>query len=446
MKTDYYKSRRTLSESVKLDGLGLHSGESTSVELIPAEAGEGLVFERIDCNPSVTIEADADSIVDTERNTVIGADGTELQLVEHLLSSLYGLGVTDLKIQVDGPELPALDGSAAGYVEAIDEAGLDELGETRELHQVEEPVSVQLGESSLVVLPDPNPSIDYTISYENPGIGDQFYTVDLTPDRYRDDIGPARTYGFKEEVEELLEADLAQGGSLDNALVVDEEGDFLGSGPQFENEFARHKILDLLGDLALTGEFIVGKIIGVKGSHELNAGLVKELSDSIPDPAPAEPDTSGTSSVSSPPLDVSDIREVLPHRYPFLLVDRIVSIDYEESRAVGYKNVTINEEYFQGHFPDDPVMPGVLVIEAMAQLGAACILRKPEYDGKNSYFMGLDNVKWRKPVRPGDRVYFEIEGKRMRSKYGVVEGEARVDGELAAEGVYKFAIVDQGQQ
>lgn len=446
MKTDYYKSRRTLKEPVQRDGIGLHSGETTSVRLVPAEAGDGIVFERVDLDPAVRFETGPDAIVDSDRNTVLGSDGEKLRLVEHLLSALYGLGVTDLTVEVDGPELPALDGSSKGYVEAIDEAGLDELNEARDLYHVEEPVSVRTGESSLVIVPSPNPSVDYTISYDNPGIGDQFFSLDLTPESYRDEIGPARTYGFKEEVEELLEADLAQGGSLDNALVIDEEGNFLGDGPQFENELVRHKILDLLGDLALTGEFIVGQIIGVKGSHELNAGLVEKLGESLPDPNPAPAEGSDASAVESTPLDIHDIREVLPHRYPFLLVDRIVSIDYENSRAVGFKNVTINEEYFQGHFPDDPVMPGVLVVEAMAQLGAACILRKPEYEGKNSYFMGLDEVKWRKPVRPGDRVYFEIEGKRMRSKYGLVEGQARVDGELAAEGLYKFAIVDRGQQ
>lgn len=447
MKDNYYRTRRTLEDSLTVEGTGLHTGEDVRLEARPADAGEGLLFRRVDVEPAVTIPAHSNFVVDSQRNTTLGRNGTKILTVEHLMAAFYGLGITDLVVELDGPEVPAVDGSARPFVEAIDEAGLEELDESRSVHNVEETTSVTSGSSSLMSMPFPSPQIQYTISYDNPAIGDQFYSFELTPEAFREEIAPARTYGFKEEVEELLDEGLAQGGSLDNALIVDEDGEFLGDGLRLEKEFVRHKILDLLGDLALSGDFLVGRFVGVKASHGLNADLVRELDVSEVPSAPRSEESSGEPSdgelSSSTPLDVEDIREVLPHRYPFLLVDRILSINYEDATAVGFKNVTINEEYFQGHFPDDPVMPGVLVIEAMAQLGAACILRKPEYEGKNSYFMGLDDVKWRRPVRPGDRVYFEIEGQRMRSRYGVVEGKALVDGELAAEGLYKFAIVDQ---
>ncbi len=446
MTNNYYRTRRTLQEPVTVEGTGLHTGEDVRMEARPSDAGDGLRFCRVDVDPSVTIPVHSDFVVDSQRNTTLGRDGTKILTVEHFLATLYALGITDLVVELDGPEVPAVDGSARPFVEALDRAGFEEHDESRELHNVDASTSMTSGNSSLMSVPFPSPQIHYTVSYDNPAIGDQFLSFELTPDGFREKIAPARTYGFKEEVEELLDDGLAQGGTFDNALVVDKEGEFLGDDPRLNKEFVRHKILDLLGDLALSGNFLVGRFIGVKASHTLNVDLVRELG--ISD-TPSSSKVEGSENElnqelsSSTPLDVEDIREVLPHRYPFLLVDRILSINYEEAKAVGFKNVTINEDYFQGHFPDDPVMPGVLVIEAMAQLGAACILRKPQYDGKNSYFMGLDDVKWRRPVRPGDRVYFEIEGQRMRSRYGVVEGQALVDGELAAEGLYKFAIVDE---
>jgi UDP-3-O-[3-hydroxymyristoyl] N-acetylglucosamine deacetylase/3-hydroxyacyl-[acyl-carrier-protein] dehydratase len=437
---DYYRTRRTLSEPVEIEGIGLHTGQEITLRICPAGTG-GLVFVRVDREPEVAIPARAEFIVDSHRNTTLGKDETSIRTVEHLLSAFYGLGITDARIELDGGEIPAVDGSARPFVEALDQVGFDELDENRSVHRVEENTVVTIGESSLILAPAPEPKIDYTISYDNPAIGDQFSSVPVDPETFRESVAPARTYGFKEEVEELLDEDLAQGGSLENALIVDEDGNFVGDEPRISKEFVHHKILDLMGDLALSGGFIAGQVIGLMGSHELNASLLEELQ--IDAPSGTSDPSKGDSVASSMPLDVEEIKDVLPHRYPFLLVDRIISIDYEEATAVGFKNVTINEEYFQGHFPEDPVMPGVLVIEAMAQLGAACILRKPKYEGKNSYFMGLDDVKWRKPVRPGDRLYFEIEGQRMRSRYGLVEGKAFVDGELAAEGLYKFAIVDR---
>lgn len=350
MENNYYRTRRTIQESFTVEGTGLHTGEDVRLEARPADAAEGLRFRRLDVEPSVTIPVHSDFVVDSHRNTTLGRDGAKILTVEHFLAVLYGLGITDLLVELNGSEVPAVDGSARPFVEAVDRVGLEEHDESRSIHNIEESTAVTSGSSSLMSLPFPSPQIQYTISYDNPAIGDQFLSLELTPDVFRDEIAPARTYGFREEVEELLDDGLAQGGSFDNALVVDEKGEFLGDGPRIDKEFVRHKILDLLGDLALSGNFLVGRLIGVKGSHALNADLVRELKLSgVPSAATPESssDESDSEISSSPPLDVEDIRDVLPHRYPFLLVDRILSINYEEAKAIGFKNVTINEEYFQ---------------------------------------------------------------------------------------------------
>ncbi len=442
MMIDYYRNRRTLDAPFTLEGTGLHTGESVRLTVKPAEAGNGITLRRLD-REVPSFRASYKRVVDTQRHTTVGRDGATIRTVEHLLAAFFGLGVTDVTVEVDGPEIPVLDGSALPFVEAIDGVGLRELDDTRPVHHPEESYSTTMEENSLVLVPSPSLQIDYTVSYNNPAIGDQFSSLKLTPETFRESIAPARTYGFKEEIEELFEAGLARGGSLDNALIVDEEGNFLGDEPRIEKEFVRHKILDLLGDLALAEQFVAGRIVGVKGSHELNLRLMKELSLDRTGPfetAPGEPEEEDAP--LSAPLDIQEIRAILPHRYPLLLVDRVLSIHYDEKTAVGYKNVTFNEEYFQGHFPDDPVMPGVLIIEAMAQLGAVYLLGSPEREIENVYFAGLDDVKWRKPIRPGDRVYFEVESRHMHSRFGQMEGKALVDDELAAEGLIKFAVVD----
>lgn len=438
----YYRQRRTLSDSVELDGVGLHTGEEVSVRLEPAESFDGIEFVRTDLDEELRIEPDLDRVVDFPRSTVLGKDGENIHTVEHLLSALWALGVTDVTVRLDGPEIPAMDGSAEPFVTAIEEVGLETLEGDRPIYRVQEPVFVQSGEQSVAIFPSDTFKISCTVSYDDVDLADQFVATTIEPDRFSKEIAPARTYGFEEEVEELRDRDLAQGGSLDNALVIGEDGKYVGDGPRLENEIARHKILDLVGDLSLVGTFFLGHVVGVKSGHDINVNLARKLAEKT-EKSPAvvqhkqrEIDEEG--------LDIEDIKGILPHRYPFLLIDRILMIDNDEYFAQGLKNVTINELFFQGHFPDDPVMPGVLVIEALAQLGAAVILNQPENASKNSYFMGVDDVKWRKPVRPGDQLLLESEAVRFRpgAKMGKMKGEAYVDGELAAEGVFKFALVD----
>ncbi len=440
MPEGYYTRRRTLSESIARSGVGLHTGEKSRVTLEPAEPGRGLSFVREDLDDPVTFEPRADRVADVPRRTALRSGDHTLNTVEHVLSALYGLGITEAVVRVEGPELPALDGSARPFVEALREAGIEELEGAREPYRVQEPIYVQREGTSLIMLPGPGLKISCTVNWPGRSVEDQCLTYRLDPETYAEEIAPARTFGFEDELEDLLEADLAQGGDLDNALIVGEDGGYLGEGPRLEDELVRHKILDLIGDLALGGTPVAAHVVALRPGHALNHQLVERLGGSVEDRRPARGESPEHLEEG---FGIDRITEVLPHRYPFLLVDRIVSVDYETNRAVGYKNVTTNESFFQGHFPGNPVMPGVLILEAMAQTGAACILQKPMYDGKTLYFMGADDVQWRRMVRPGDRLVFEVEGLRLRSRFGKFEGVARVDGEPAAEAVLTYAAVEE---
>ncbi len=440
MSLDYYRQCRTVKETVKISGIGIHTSSDTEIIIEPAEVGEGIKFIREDLEKPVVYRPGVEFVKEVPRATVLSCEDHDLYTVEHLLATFYGLGITDVLVRVNGPEIPAMNGSAGGFVEEIQAAGLRELNQKRQIHRIREPLFVQQGDQSIMILPSAEFKVTCTISFENDFIGDQFLSTSLTPEIFAEKIAPARTFGFKEEVEDLLENNLALGGSLDNAIVLDKEGNLLGDKPRFKDEFVRHKILDIIGDLSLAGNFIVGHVIAIKNGHFLNVALAEKIARRI-NYSPATISKRALQS-GEEMKNIDEIKEILPHRYPFLLLDKILSVDNENMRAVGMKNVTANEDFFNGHFPGDPIMPGVLIVEAMAQLGAAWILDKSENKGKNIYFMGVDKVKWRSPVRPGDQLIFEVECRRLRRSAGMMEGKAYVDGEVATEGLFKFAIVD----
>ncbi|MGM0380460.1 MAG: UDP-3-O-acyl-N-acetylglucosamine deacetylase [bacterium] len=440
MSLDYYRTRRTIEEEIEIEGIGIHTNSETTLKLKPAGTGENIKFIRTDLEENKVFWPRVENVKDIPRATVITNGEHDLYTIEHLMASLYGLGITDVVAEVDGPELPALNGSAGGYVQALRETGFKKLEGEREVYRVKEPLYVEDADQSIVLLPSTGLKISCTISFENDFIGDQYLSTEIDADTFAEKIAPARTFGFKEEIEDLLDNNLARGGSLDNAIVLNEDGDLVGDEPQFPDEFVRHKILDIIGDISLVGSFIAGHVVAIKNSHFLNVALAEKLDRRISYSPQAIEQKSNQGGDEM--LNIDEIKEIIPHRYPFLLIDRILSMDHENQKAVGLKNVTSNEEFFNGHFPGDPIMPGVLIIEAIAQLGAAWILSKAQNKGKNIYFMGVDNIKWRRPVRPGDQLIFEVEGKRLRKKSGMMEGQALVNGEVAAEGLFKFALVN----
>ncbi len=440
MSLSYYRTRRTVSEEIEIEGIGIHTDSDTSVKIKPAESGDKIKFIRTDLDSNEVFWPRVENVKEIPRATVITNGEYDLYTVEHLMASFYGLGITDVVVEVDGPELPALNGSAQGYVEALQEVEFEELEGEREIYRVKEPLYVEDADQSMVILPSTDLEVSCTISFDNEFIGDQYLSTEFNPEIFAQKIAPARTFGFKEEIEDLLDNNLARGGSLDNAIVLNEEGELLGDEPQFPDEFVRHKILDIIGDISLVESFVAGHIMAVKNSHFLNVALAEKLDRRISYSPQAIERKSNQGGEEM--LNIDEIKEILPHRYPFLLLDRILSMDHENQKAIGLKNVTTNEEFFNGHFPGDPIMPGVLIIEAIAQLGAAWILSKARNEGKNIYFMGVDNVKWRRPVRPGDQLIFEVEGKRLRKRSGMMEGRALVNGETAAEGLFKFALVN----
>ncbi|MGH7718020.1 MAG: UDP-3-O-acyl-N-acetylglucosamine deacetylase, partial [Gemmatimonadaceae bacterium] len=353
-----------------------------------------------------------------ERKTQLGEGEGALHTVEHVLAAVAALEIDDLVIEMDGPEPPILDGSARPFFEALERAGIADRPGAVQYLDVRGRIHVADGESVYEALPAPALAIRVTIDFPHPLIGRQSYDHTVTRESFGRELAPARTFGFMHEVETLRARGLIKGASTSNAVVLDERG--VVNGPlRWPDEFARHKLMDCVGDLALAGKRVRGRVLATRPSHRGTVLLVREMTKL----AAKEPRM----------LGIEDIMKVLPHRFPFLLVDRILEIE-EKKRIVGLKNVTINEPFFQGHFPGHPIMPGVLIIEAMAQVGGMLLMgvfEDPE--SKVVYFMSLDNVKFRRPVRPGDQLRCEVEMQQIRGRICRMRGVAYVDGDVAAE-------------
>jgi len=410
--------RHSIAEPIMLEGVGIHLGEPCRLTFRPADAGRGIVFCRTDLPGTPCIPAHVDHAVESERRTQLGQGESALHTVEHVLAAVAGLEIDDLVIEMSGPEPPIMDGSAGPFVEALLRAGIaDRPGEVQYL-DLPVPLSITNGESAYDVYPAPSLSMKVTIDFPHPLVGRQTGEYRVTPAAFRAELAQARTFGFLREAEALRARGLIKGASTLNSIVLDEVGP-VDTELRWSDEFVRHKALDCVGDLALSGKRVRARIIALRPSHRGTVGLVREMVT--------------LAARETRMFGIEDIMKILPHRYPFLLVDRIVEIE-ERKRVVGIKNVTINEPFFQGHFPGHPIMPGVLIIEAMAQVGGVLLLGTvDDPDTKVVYFMSLDNVKWRKPVRPGDQLRFELEMTQIRGRVCRMHGVAKVDGEIVAE-------------
>jgi UDP-3-O-[3-hydroxymyristoyl] N-acetylglucosamine deacetylase/3-hydroxyacyl-[acyl-carrier-protein] dehydratase len=420
--------RRTLRDAVTLEGVGLHLGRTCRLTFRGAASGTGVRFRRTDLPDEPVTPAHVRHAVLSERRTQLGEGEGALHTVEHVLAAVAGLEIDDVDIAMDAPEPPVLDGSAEPFVEALERAGIaDQPGDVQYL-DIRAPVRLDDGESTYEARPADALHLDVSIDFPHPLIGRQAGSYRLTRESFRRDLAPARTFGFVREVEMLRARGLIQGASTANAVVLDEER-VLDTTLRWPDEFVRHKAMDCVGDLALAGKRVRGHITAHKPSHRGTVLLVRELVTM----ADEQPRT----------LGIEDIMKVLPHRYPFLLVDRI--IDFEpRQRIVGIKNVTINEPFFQGHFPGHPIMPGVLIIEAMAQVGGMLLMGAiDDPENKVVYFMSLDKIKFRRPVKPGDQIRFELEMQQIRGSVCKMRGVGLVDGNVVAEAEMAAMIRDR---
>ncbi len=421
-------SQRTISGSVSYAGAGLHTGGRCTLTFEPAPPGTGVVFVRRDLPGAPEIKADIAHVIDTARGTTLGIDGARAMTVEHVLAAVAGLGIDNLIVGMDGQEAPVADGSALPFVEALRKAGLTEQDRERVPCKVLRPVSCAHGCVDLVALPYQGLKISFLIEYDHPMLRLQYASFDIIDHIFGSEIAPARTFTFMDEVESLKRQGLIKGGSLENALVFG-DGGILNEGPlRYSNEPVRHKILDLLGDLFLLGSHLEAHVIATKSGHAANVELVKLLRKECKKRRRPRPHERAAGA-----MDIDAIADIMPHRYPFLLVDRVLELE-SGKRVVGIKNVTVNEPFFQGHFPGRPIMPAVLIVEAMAQVGGVLVCEAVKEEGKKLvYFTGIDRARFRRPVRPGDQLRFEVEKVRSRGGTHKLNGRGYVDDELVAE-------------
>jgi UDP-3-O-[3-hydroxymyristoyl] N-acetylglucosamine deacetylase / 3-hydroxyacyl-[acyl-carrier-protein] dehydratase len=424
--------QQTISAPGEIRGVGLHTGAEVRLRVLPGSVDEGIRFRRTDLDGAPEVQATVANVASTDRGTNLAAGEARVHTVEHVLAAVVGAGIDNLVIELDAAEPPAADGSARSFYEMLQSCGVEEQDAPIRQIEVPESFSVEDGESHYVVTPDPAFIVSTALEYEHPLIGRQFTSFEVTPTVFEREIAGARTYGFTHEVEALRERGLALGGSPDNAIILTDDGLIEGARLRYPDEFARHKTLDVIGDLALLGGRFCGNVVARRPSHRGNVALAREIV------ARAE-----KKALARPILDIQQIFQYLPHRYPFLLVDRVVA--YEEgTRIVGLKNVTINEPFFVGHFPGHPIMPGVLIIEAMAQVGGLLLMDTIENpEEKIVYFMSLDNVKWRRPVTPGDQIRFEVEVTQIRGRTARMKGVGTVDGQVVAEADMMARVVDR---
>ncbi len=420
--------RRTIARPADVAGVGLHLGVPCTLSFLPALSGTGIRFVRRDLDGATAIPALADRAILTERRTQLGEEPNAVHTVEHVLAAVAALGIDDLVISLDGPEPPIMDGSAGPFFEALRSAGFAEQPGFVHWGRLTAPVRMEDGDSVYEAFPADALSLDVSIDFPHPLIGRQRFALAIGAESFARELGFARTFGFVHEVEYLRSRGLIKGASTQNAIVLDGEG-VVDNALRSPDEFVRHKMMDCVGDLALAGLRIRARVVAHKPSHRGTVLFVRALQASL--------------AQETQVLGIEEIMKVLPHRYPFLLVDRVIEIE-PQKRIVGIKNVTINEPFFQGHFPGHPIMPGVLIVEAMAQVGGMLLMGAvPDPQSKVVYFTSLNNVKWRKPVKPGDQLRFELDLLQVRGPMCRMQGVAKVDGEIVCEAEMSAMVRDK---
>lgn len=417
----------------------------------PAAPNTGIRFRRVDLDGRPEIEAKIENVSETNRSTTLAKGNVKVHTVEHVLSAFSGLGVDNAIVELDANEPPIADGSAREYCRMVQSAGIVHQPEKREPYSIRSPIEIQAGESTLSIFPHETFKVSCT-SADKEGRFTQFFSLELSPESWEKEVAAARTFCFYEEIEYLIKNGLIRGGSLENAVVIREDAVLTNEPLRYTEEFVRHKILDIIGDLALVGRPLVGHVIAIKPSHSANCELAREILAQIKKPLPPDPRTfapppptneSGNTQrngAQKPAMDIDEIMRLLPHRYPFLLVDRVTKI--EGNKITGLKNVSMNELYFQGHFPGHPIMPGVLQLEAIAQVAGILMLKQVENQGKIAYFMSAESVKWRNPVRPGDTLMIDVELTKTRGKIGKAKGTCSVAGNVVSEAEVTFMLVE----
>jgi UDP-3-O-[3-hydroxymyristoyl] N-acetylglucosamine deacetylase/3-hydroxyacyl-[acyl-carrier-protein] dehydratase len=429
------KNQRTIQKPAELDGVGLFTGSAGRVRIQPAPANAGISFIRTDLPNRPRLPVTPDTVTSKFRRSAVTGESAEIETIEHLMSACGGLEIDNLEVEVNAAELPNMDGSSRPWVDLLRSAGIVDLPDARRVHVVREPIAVSDNEASIVALPsDGGLTVSYTLNYPNTPIGQQHFTLDMSDENYTKLISSARTFCLQSEAEAFIQQGLGKGATYQSTVVWGPNGP-IENTLRFPDEPVRHKILDLMGDLATLGAGLRAHVVAIKSGHNTNMRLVKKIAASFSDAGQVQARSGGTL------LDVREIEKILPHRFPFLLIDKVVELDGYR-RAVGIKNVSYNEPFFQGHFPGQPIMPGVLQIEAMAQLAGVLLLRKLENTGKLAVLWSIDKVKLRGAVVPGDQLRLEVETLRSKDQIAQVRATGTVAGKLVCEATLMFTMVD----
>jgi UDP-3-O-[3-hydroxymyristoyl] N-acetylglucosamine deacetylase/3-hydroxyacyl-[acyl-carrier-protein] dehydratase len=450
--------QHTLNGQSPVSGIGLHTGKTTTATIKPLPENSGIVFQRTDLPGKPTVEADIDYVVSLARGTTIGIGDTKISTIEHLMAALHGLKIDNAMVEVDGEELPLCDGSSTEWVKAIKNGGVVEQQEERRYIHIEQPILYEDNQKALSIFPSDNFHLTFMIDYNHPALGAQHTTL-FNLDEFENEYSRARTFCFLSEVLGLHKSGLIKGASLDSAVVVQDqplteetknslrqlfnikgdiftgENGFLNNTQlKYPNELCRHKALDLLGDIYLIGAPLKAHLLAARSGHAANIAMAKKIRK-----LNLHPKASRNSFV----YDIDKIKTILPHRYPFLMVDRVLELE-KDKRILAKKNVTVNEPFFQGHFPNFPIMPGVLQVEAMAQVGGILMAESiGDLSNKVTIFLGVDNCRFRNPVRPGDVLLMEVDLQRFKGRIAKMAGRCMVSGQITCEAEFMISVMDK---